>query len=263
MQFKNSFNLFKQLSVREITSTVRNSNLGILWLLFAPLLSLSIYFVVFGVLFGGSFSQQRPESSFQYAIGVYIGLSIVMFVSESISRSPSLIKANENLVKRVIFPLELLPVVQSSGVGFKFFSNFLLWFAMGAFFAESLSFQSIYLILILLPLPILVLGLTFGISALSVYMPDIEHVTPPVTQIIFWSSGVFYGAEKVASVPMLWNIIKWNPVFQINEMTRNIILWGQPPSLLILAYVFTVSTLILVIGLALFKKLKQNFSDFI
>ncbi len=255
--------LLRQLVVRAVSESVRGSTLGVLWLVLNPLLSLALYVLVFGVLFGGKFGRVENESSISYAIGVYIGLSIVNLINETIGKSTTTLQRHGNLVRKVVFPLELLPLVQVLEVGFKLAVNTALWLAMGCVFGTVLSPHILYLPLIFIPLLGMALGLAWLISALSVYLPDIQQLTAFVTQIIFWSSGVFYSADKVREVPAIWAVLRWNPVFIAIENLREIVLWGMPPDPFQVLYLFSAALVALAVGAFFFSRLRPGFADFL
>jgi lipopolysaccharide transport system permease protein len=262
-QWEQTRELLRQLTVREIAETVKGSALGILWLVLNPLLMMALYVIVFGVLFGGSFDRVENESPLAFAAGVYIGLSTVALINETLSRSTATITRNANLVKKVVFPLGVLPAVQVLGSGFRFGVNAILWLTFSALVGETVGIYVLLLPVILFPLFALAFGLALLISALSVYFRDIQQVTSVFTQVIFWSSGVFFSSVRVMEHPPLWAILKWNPFFLIIENTRAVTLWGLLPSLGQLIYLYALSALCLALGAFVFSRLKAGFADFL
>jgi lipopolysaccharide transport system permease protein len=261
--WRQSIELLRQLTIREIAESVKGSALGVLWLLFNPLLSMALYVIVFGVLFGGRFGKVPDESSIAYAVGVYIGLTVVSLVNDTIGKATTNLQRQANLIRKVVFPLELLPVVQTADAAFRFGVNALLWLAMGAAFGTVLSPGVLLLPVILLPLVALALGLAALFSAVSVYLRDIQQVTHVLTQIVFWSSGVFYSSAKVMEVPQLWAFLKWNPVLLAVENIRAVTLWGLPPDYFQIGYLYAVGALVLAAGLLVFTRLKGGFADYL
>lgn len=262
-RWDNASELLRQLTVREISESIKGSALGILWLVFNPLLSMCLYLIVFGLLFGGSFGQVENESSISYAIGIYIGLSMVNLVNETVTKSTNNLHRHSNLIRKVVFPLELLPVVQVLGTAFKLLVNAGLWLLMGLAFGSVLRWDVLYLPVIFLPMLVMALGLSALISALSVYFRDIQQLTNVMTQIVFWSSGVFYSSAKVMAFPQIWAFLKWNPVLLATENIRAVVLWGRAPDFAQIAYLYGIGALCLLAGFALFTRLKSGFSDFL
>jgi lipopolysaccharide transport system permease protein len=262
-RWTNSGELLRQLLIREISESVKGSFLGVLWLVFNPLLSMALYVVVFGVLFGGNFGRVENESSLSYAVGVYIGITLVNLVNETISKATYNLYQNSNLIKKVAFPVELLPVVQTAGSTFTLAINCLLWLVMAVFFGSTLSWGVLYLPLILFPLIGMSLGLAAFISSLSVYFRDLQHLTSVVTQIIFWSSGVFFSANKVMEVPILWTYLKWNPVLLGIENVRSVVLWNVSPDWNQVIFLYAIAVISLCFGFFVFSRLRAGFSDFL
>ena len=102
--------LWWQFTVRAIEMKHRGSYLGIIWTVINPLLMMGLYLFVFGTIFGGSFHALADETKLDYALGLFLGLTFFNVLAETISIAPSLIVTNPNLVKKVVFPLEVLPI---------------------------------------------------------------------------------------------------------------------------------------------------------
>lgn len=259
----NAFELYRQLLLREIVESVRGSLMGFLWLVVNPLLNMGLYVVVFGILFRGNFGRGEDESSITYGIGVYVGLTIVNLINDTIGKSTYYLHQNSNLIKRVAFPLNLLPVVQTSAVAFTLGVNCCLWLVF-AFLTGTAWFHGMVLLpLILLPVLLIALGLSALISAMSVYLRDIQQLVSFITQIVFWSSGVFFSVGNVLEHPLLWTILKWNPVLLAIENIRNVVLWQQLPYWNQLLYLYLVAGACLFVGFFSFNRLKGGFSDFL
>ncbi|MEX0322236.1 MAG: ABC transporter permease [Puniceicoccaceae bacterium] len=253
--------LLWQLCIREITEATKGSALGLLWIVLGPLLSMGLYVVVFGVLFEGSFDKGPMETSIHYALGVYIGLTSVNVMNDTLGRSPVLIPSKVNFVKRVIFPLPLLPIVQVAGSSFKWLVNIGLWLLF-SFLLQSLTVNSLlWLPLILLPMLLYALGIAWLVSSVSVYFRDVAHLVPVLTQIIFWSSGVFYSTQRVMEYPAIWNILRWNPFLLSIENTRQVVLWNEPANMDQLAFLWISGLAVSVLGYIVFHRLKNGFSE--
>ena len=255
--------LYRQLLQRQIAESVRGSVMGFLWLVLNPLLNMGLYVVVFGVLFRGNFGRGEDESSIIYGIGVYAGLTIVNLINDTISKSTYFLHQNSNLIKRVAFPLNLLPLVLTSSVTFTLAVNCCLWLLF-ALAAGTAWFSGLLLLpVILLPVLLIALGLSAIVSALSVYLRDIQQLVTVATQIVFWSSGVFFSASNVMEHPVLWQVLKWNPVLLTIENTRNVVLWQEFPTWDQVLYLYTIGIITCCIGAIVYDRLKSGFSDFL
>ncbi|MGA1205972.1 MAG: ABC transporter permease [Opitutales bacterium] len=262
-RFSRNKELLKQLTVRNISESIRGSVLGVLWLIFNPLLNMLLYVTVFGILFGGKFGNIENENSINYAIGVYIGLTMVNLINDTLSRSTHNLSVHSNLIRKVVFPVQLLPISQVLGSSFKYLVNAVLWLAVGLFYGSVLRWEILYLPLIILPMVVMSMGLAFLIGAVSVYFRDTQQLTSVLTQLVFWSSGVFFSAHKVMQAPEVWSVLKWNPVLLAIENIRALALWGHAPSWNQVAFLYAAGLFSLGIGLFVFSRLRSGFADFL
>src|SRR5580698_9693880 len=152
--------LWWQFTVRAVESRYRGSFLGIFWAVLNPMLMLSIYFVVFGLIFGGHFRDQKVESLKDYAMAMFLGLTLFQLLAETLGASPLLITANVNLVKKVVFPLDILPLAQSGGLWFNLAIGLALALGGWVLVGEQLTLVGVaWLPVILVPLLMLSAGL--------------------------------------------------------------------------------------------------------
>ena len=256
--------LFWQMLKREITQAIKGSAFGFFWLLLGPILMMALYTVVFGGLFRGSFTGKETETSWHYALGIYVGISLVGFFNEIVTRASTLIRTNENLVKKVVFPLELLPLVLTSSIGFKLVVNLLLClpFAIAINHSASLSLIWVYPAIICI-CAVTGLGLSMLVSSVTVYIRDFQHVTPVITQVIFWTSGIFYSLEQSQDIPVIWQFLQWNPFIHLIDYIRKSLLWQAAPSPENLYYPSLFAAVALLLGVFFFKRLKKGFADLI
>jgi lipopolysaccharide transport system permease protein len=262
-QFPNK-TLFLQMLKREITQAIKGSAFGFLWLILNPLLMMGLYTVVFGGLFKGSFTGEAGETSWHYALGIYIGISLVNFFNEGLSRASTLIRANENLVKKVVFPLAILPAVLTFSIGFKLVVNLLLclFFAIAINQSVNLSLLWIYPVVLIICLT-MGLGLSMWLSSVTVYVRDCQQITPILTQVIFWTSGIFYSLEKTQEAPLIWMFLQWNPFIHLIDYLRKALLWEVTPASQSLLFPAFVAGFALFVGNFFFSRLKKGFPDLI
>lgn len=254
---------FRQLVVREVMESIRGSSLGAAWLVLNPLLMMLLYVIVFGVLFGGSFGQVENETSIAFAIGVFIGLTGVGFINESIGKAPMLLLRNRNLVKKVVFPVSLLPAVQLAGSSLALLVNTVLFLVMALVYGGGPSIYMLWLPVMLLPLLLLAVACVYLLSAIAVFFRDLQQITPVLAQIIFWTGGVFFGAAKVMEYPALWAFLQWNPVLRINENLRAVLLWQSHPDWAGWSFSMIFVILFTVFGVFAYRRLSERFADFL
>jgi lipopolysaccharide transport system permease protein len=256
--------LFLQMLKREITQTIKGSAFGLIWLILNPLLMMGLYTVVFGALFRGSFTGDASETPWHYALGIYVGISLIGFFNELLTRAGTLIRTNENLVKKVVLPLEILPLVLTSSIGFKLVVNLLLCIIFAAAINHSVSLSLLWILPVVLSIcAVLGLGLCMWVSAVTIYIRDFLHVIPVITQIIFWTSGIFYSLEKAQAIPLIWKFLKWNPFIHLIDYLRKALLWGTNTDPTGLIYAALLAGLTLLIGYFFFTRLKKGFPDLI
>jgi lipopolysaccharide transport system permease protein len=247
-----------QFTLRNVELRHKGSHLGLVWSFLSPLLLLALYVFVFGFIFDGSFD--RPgETRIEYALGIFLGLSLFHFLGETIGQSPSLITANPNFVKKVVFPLHVLPAA-AVGASVIHLAISLVLILLGITFAgPGLTAGVLWLPVILLPLFLLALGLAWFISALGVFLRDIAQITQFVSIALMFSSAVFYPVSKIPEAA--WTILRFNPLLLAVELSRDAILWHETLNFRHLGFLYAVGLGSFVVGLTVFRRLKAAFAD--
>ncbi len=254
--------LWWQFTVRAVEVRHRGSYLGIIWLVLNPLLMLALYVTVFGYIFGSRFRGHENETPVDFALAVFLGLSLFHVLSETISAAPTLIVGNPNLVKKVVFPLELLPLANVSAYWFHFLINMALLF-VGSFAVGNPVSPSglLWMPIILIPHILLTLGIGWFVSALGVFFRDVTQITQVLAQIILYASAIFYSTSLLHGVA--WQFLKWNPLLHTIQLSRQALLWNQPLNLTHLGYTWIAGTVTCIIGRWFFHKTKHAFADVI
>jgi lipopolysaccharide transport system permease protein len=254
-------NLISQMTWREIASRYKGSYLGMLWSLINPLLLLVIFTFVFSVVFKAKWGISVSENRVEFALALFCGLLIFNVFSESINRAPGLILTNQNYVKKVIFPLEILPVT------IVFSSFFHMLVSLGIFllgviiFMGTIHWTIVFFPLIAVSLLSLTLGLTWLLSSIGVFIRDVGYTVGFLTTALFFLTPIFY---PISAVPTNFQIfIKLNPLSVIMENNRRILMWGHLPDWTWLFAVVLFSFVIMVLGYGFFMKSKRAFADVI
>ena len=143
--------LLWQFLMRNVKSRHRGSILGGIWLLANPLLMLGLYVFAFGVVFGGRFTDSPNESTLDFALGIFLGLSVLSLVSGVIGSAPSVIVSQPNFVKKVVFPLEILPAASVGALAYDLLIGLTLCLLGVAFVGPGLTWQAVYIPLIIAP----------------------------------------------------------------------------------------------------------------
>lgn len=253
--------LLWQFTLRNVEMRHKGSHLGLLWSVLGPLLMLALYVLVFGFIFRGRFkSVAATEPRVEYALTVFLGLAIFHFVSEVITLSPTLITTNPNFVKKVVFPLGILPVAGVGTALIHFIITLALVFAGALVTQTPVAFGTIaWLPVILLPLILGSVGLALGLSALGVFWRDVTQVTQFLSLALLFASAVFY---PVAQIPAAaWAILKFNPLIHFINEARGVVFWAHPLSPMHVGYLYAFSILVLWVGDWLFRRLRNGFPD--
>ncbi|WP_213876538.1 ABC transporter permease [Pseudomonas sp. dw_358] len=254
--------LIFQMTKREVVGRYRGSVLGLLWSFLNPLLMLSVYTFVFSVVFKSRWGISPPgtaESKTMFAIMLFTGLIVHAVFAEVINRAPSIVLSNVNYVKKVVFPLEILPVVTLGAALFhSLVSVFVLLLAYTAF--QGVPHVTVLLApLVILPLLLMTLGFAWMLASLGVYLQDVGQTTGIITTIMLFLSPVFF---PVHSLPVQYqSIILLNPLTFIIEQMREVLVWGRLPDFFGLGIYLVAALLVAAAGYAWFQKTRSGFAD--
>jgi lipopolysaccharide transport system permease protein len=192
-------------------------------------------------------------------MGVFLGLSIFQFLAETIAVSPNLIVMNPNFVKKVVFPLEILPASSVCAATFHLLISLTLALLGVAIFGEGLNAGVLWLPVIVFPIACLALGLAWIIAALGVFLRDLSQITNFLSMVLMYASAVFYPGSKIPAA--VWQFLRFNPLLLAIEESRNAVLWHQPVNLHHLWYLYAVGFGACYLGHLIFRRLKPAFAD--
>ncbi len=251
--------LIGQFTKRNVFERYKGSYLGLIWSFITPLAILLVYTFVFSVIFQARWEGVAVDNHASFALALFAGLIAFNIFSESSLAAPTLIVNNPNYVKRVVFPLEILPVsTLAAAVIHSLFSLVIL--LIGALIVlGAIPWTLIFLPLMYLPLLFFCLGLSWFLASLGVFIRDIGHLLGVVVQMLFFLTPIFY---PVSAVPPSFRIFIYiNPLSFIVNHFRRVTLFGQQPDwgeyLLITIAAFGVCLL----GYVWFMKSKKTFAD--
>jgi lipopolysaccharide transport system permease protein len=255
--------LLWQFTQRNVELRHKGSHLGLIWSFASPLLMLGLYVFVFGFIFGGTFSVLPDETRTDYGLGIFFGLSLFHFASEVLAVSPTLIVSNPNFIKKVVFPVEILPAAAVGAAAFHLLISLSLVLAGAALFGQGLDQGILWLPVAIIPLLFAGLGISWFISALGVFFRDTSQIIQFLIAVLMFTSAVFYPASRILekAPPFVWSILQFNPLLLAIEIARDGVLWQRPPNLYHVAYLWIVSIIICWLGRSAFKKMKPAFAD--
>ena len=246
-------------TIRNIDRQTKGSWLGLLWIFLNPLLMLGLFTVVFGFIMGGRFGVRDNPGAFDYPLGIFIGLTVMGLVTETLSQSPTLFLSYQNLVKQVVFPLQVLPPALVGSIFFKTLMSCLMAVVALIFLTDAMTWQALWFPLILVPLLIFSLGLSYLISSLGVYFRDSQQLMGFLGTALFYASAVFYPSSRIPEP--IYQYLKYNPVLQGIELSRDVLLWNIPIDLDKLLYLYLAGIATAIVGYFTFRGLRNGFAD--
>lgn len=246
------------MTKREVIGRYRGSVMGILWSFLNPVLMLAVYTFVFSVVFKARWGG-GGESRTEFAVVLFAGMIVYSLFSECVNRAPALILANVSYVKKVVFPLEILPWISLGSALFHALISLGVWLVFYAMVNLSLNWTALLLPLVLFPLVMFTMGISWFLAALGVYLRDVGQTVGIVTTILMFLSPVFF---PVASLPEEYRpLIYANPLTFIIEQARDVLVWGKLPDWPMLGLYALVGMIVGWLGFAWFQKTRRGFAD--
>jgi lipopolysaccharide transport system permease protein len=243
---------------RDVLGRYNGSVLGLLWSFIIPLMMLAVYTFVFGVVFQARWDVGIGSQS-EFAVVLFLGLIIYNLFAEMLNRSPGMILGNVNFVKKVVFPLEILPIIALLASLFHMSISLIVWLLAYLVFFGMPSPTALLFPLILMPLVLFSLGFSWFLASLGVYLRDTSQFIGVLTTVMLFLSPIFYPISILP--PAFQTVLHLNPLTFIIEQSRGVLMWGQLPNwggLVLLTFVaFGVACL----GYAWFQKTRGGFAD--
>lgn len=252
--------LIVQMTKREVVGRYKGSAMGLAWSFFNPVFMLVVYTFVFSVIFKSRWGGAGGDNSTtQFAVLLFVGMIVLSLFSDVLNRAPSLILCNVNYVKKVVFPLEILPVIAVGAALFHSLISLGVLLAAFALFNGYLHWTLIFAPLVILPLVILTTGLSWMLASLGVFLRDVGQTITIITTVLMFLSPVFY---PITAVPERFRpFIMANPLTFIIEQARQILIWGNLPNFLGLSIYTLLATATAWAGYAWFQKTRKGFAD--
>lgn len=252
------WSLTREMTQRDVRGRYRGASFGMLWSLISPFLMLGVYTLAFGYILKSRWPGASGNIS-EFAMILFLGLIVHGFFAECVNRSPNLIVGNGNLVKRIIFPLHLLPWTAVLSALFHFVANAVVFVVISTILLKQFHWTVIFLPLVILPLVILSVGVSWILSSLGVFLRDVGQVTGVVsTALLFLSSAII----PVSTLPAQYQIVfKLNPLTFIIDQAREVAFWGRLPDWSGLGLYMIAALLVMYGGFAFFEKTRRGFAD--
>lgn len=250
--------LLRALVQREVVGRYRGSFMGILWSFFNPVFMLLVYTFVFSVVFKARW-QAGSDSKTEFALVLFAGLIVFNLFAECINRAPGLVLANVNYVKKVVFPLEILPWVALGSALFHAAISLAVWLIAYVMLFGVPHATVLLLPLVLLPMLLLIIGLGLALASLGVYLRDVSQFIGIVTTVLMFLSPIFYPAS---SLPEQYrDLLLLNPLTLVIEQARDVLFWGRVPGIGAWVAYLLCSAVLAWLGFAWFQKTRKGFAD--
>ncbi len=250
--------LIRNLVHREVVGRYKGSMLGIFWSLVTPVFMLAVYTFVFSVVFKARWNA-GSESKTEFALVLFAGLLVFNLFAECINRAPGLVLANVNYVKKVVFPLEVLPWVAMGSALFHFAVSFGVWLAAYALLVGLPHWTLILSPLVIAPFVLFVMGLSWALASLGVFLRDVGQIIGIAVQVLMFLTPIFYPASALPE--RFQTLMFLNPLTPPIEMIRDVMYWGKLPSLSLWLAGTVVSVAVALLGFVWFQKTRKGFAD--
>lgn len=248
------------LARREIENRYKANVLGILWALATPLALLAVYTFVFGVVFHARWGNDPEGGLGHFALNVFLGLIVFAVFRDVVARAPGLVVNNRQYVKRIVFPVECLSVADLLVALFGFVIGLLVWLVGFVAITQSPPhWQAIFVPVLMLPVMLTALGVSWFLSALGVFLRDIQHAVELAITVLMFLTPVFYQLDRVPEKYRVY--LEWNPVAQVMEAGRHAAVDGSQPDWSRFVLSVVASLIIATLGFGVFSKAKRAFAD--
>ena len=243
---------------REVLGRYRGSVMGVFWSFFNPLLMLTIYTFVFSEVFKARWSAASGSKA-EFALVLFSGLIVFNLFSECVTRAPTLILSNVNYVKKVVFPLEILSWISLGSALFHTSISLFVWLIAYCLLIGVPHITTLLLPVILLPLGLMVMGISWMLASLGVYLRDVSQFIGVITTALMFLSPIFY---PITALPDAYrHYLYINPLTTVIEQARDVLYWGKIPDLRMLSIYLSASSIVAWLGYAWFQKTRKGFAD--
>ncbi len=250
--------LLWQLTRRDVVSRYRGSMMGIFWSFIAPVVMLVVYTFVFSTVFNARWGGEDAGRS-AFALNLFAGMLVHGFFAEGMARAPALIQQHSSYVKRMVFPLWILPLVVVGSALFHTLVGFSVLLGAQLVLGQPLHWEVALLPLLLLPLMLMAAGVGWLFAAIGVFVRDLAQVVPVLITVLMFMSPVFYPVTLLPEAYQRWMYL--NPLTPAIEAARKLLFFGELPSLSGFALYALAAALFSFFCLVFFRRLSKGFAD--
>ncbi|PUA08614.1 ABC transporter permease [Pseudomonas aeruginosa] len=252
--------LILTLGVREVTQRFRSSSLGLLWTVIQPLAVVTIFYFVFSVVFQNRWGA-ADESKGDFIVALFSGFLIYNLFFDTVARAPLMVVGNINYVKKLVFPIHLIPFICSIGSLISFFCSFSILIIIYMLIHQDVPHLAALSVFVsALPIYILSIGVSWIIASTSVFYRDLNHAVPLALQALVFVSPVLYPMSRVPE-GVVSEVMHMNPLAMPIEQARAAIMYGTFPDWTSILQSFAVPVIVCIFGILFFQRLRPGFSD--
>ncbi len=256
---KELIHIFIRMTLIDLNAKYKGSVLGFMWSFITPLTMLAAYTLVFSFILGAKWPHTEG-SHLDFAINIFSGLILHGFIAEIMNRAPALIPQNSNYVKRMIFPLEILPGITTATALVNMLITLTIFLIFLAIMTDLVKPTLLALPIIIIPVLFIGLGLAFLLSALGCYLRDIQQLAPSISALLLFLSPIFYPLTAIQE-PWRSVLAAINPLALPIEHVRDIIMHDTLPHWNHLSVSIILSAIFFMLSMLTYRKLKKGFSD--
>lgn len=249
--------VFWELTKRDVAGRYSGSFFGLLWSFFNPLLMLAVYTLAFREFLGMRWPS--VDSGADFSLMIFCGMIVHSLLAECIMRGPTVIVSQTNLVKRVVFPLAILPCVMVTSALFNALLSLLVLLLFVVISQHGLHLTVLYLPLLYAPYVLLLCGVGWLMASLGVFIRDVAQIAGVISAMLMFLSPVFYPASSLKAPYRAW--IALNPLTLMIEQTRQLVLFGHSPDWHALGLYTLVALAVFLFGYVWFQRTREGFAD--
>ncbi|OEF94375.1 ABC transporter permease [Vibrio splendidus] len=251
--------LIIKMTYREIIGRYKGSMMGLAWSFLNPLLMLTVYTFVFSVVFKAKWDSDLGGGKGEFAIILFTGMIVFNIFAECVNRAPMLMLSNTNYVKKIVFPLEILPWIAIANAVFHGLISLLVLSIAQLAVLGYIPWTMSLLPLVLAPFLFGLMGFCWLLAAAGVYLRDLGQLMGIVTTVLMFTSPLFFPLSALPE--SIQPFLALNPLAYFIEEARAVVIFGNIPSLLPLMTAYILSLLISYIGFVFFQKTRKGFAD--
>lgn len=255
---KRLLNLVFTMAHRDVMGKYNGSMFGFLWAIINPIFMLAVYTFAFGFIFKAKWAGVG-DNPFDFALALFPALLVFNYFSDCVNRAPSMITGNTAYVKKVVFPLETLPLMACVSALFNFLVGILVWILAFFILKSDFHFTVFWMLIIAVPLFIFTAGVSIFLSALGVYLRDVQQFVGILTSAMIFMAPVFYSLESIPE--KFRGYIELNPLTTFVELSRSVTFMGENLDFVAWSWIAIVSIVFFVLGIRWFNFTRKGFSD--